>query len=132
MKVSKFKRYTYFLTGSEEVKIGLITFEAARQRLLGSNVAGLISEENFHERSFRFGSRFGEWLDKEWLEEVEPTAAKQTDFQVLEKRFLSKLQSGQNFIFSDGQKFNLVTFLNSDRDTVHFVFNKDGSFRQVE
>lgn len=57
---------------------------------------------------------------------------KKTDFQVLEERFLSKLQSGQDYIFSDGQKLNFITFLNSSRDTVDFVFNKDGSFRHVE
>ena len=110
MKVSKFKRYTYFLTGSEEVQIGLVTFNFLHQRLLNISNPDLLSEEELHERSFSFGSRFGEWLDKEWVEEVEPAAAKQTDFQVLEERFLSKLEEETDYLAWQSLEIIFVLF----------------------
>jgi len=132
MKVSKFKRYTYVLPGLEDVQVGLVTYQSLRMRLLNINGVKPASEEELHEASFSFGSKFGEWLDKEWVEEVGSAEEKKTDFQVLEERFLSKLKAGQDYLIQEKTKFDFVFLFNSDKEEVAFSFNKDGSFRHVE
>ncbi len=69
MSVPKHKRFTYFCTGSDVERVAVISEEDMWHHIRLSVVTpsrGCKTPEQLFASTFRYGSRFGEWLDQDW------------------------------------------------------------------